>query len=137
MSQIPQFKRIVVENFPKENQELVSKLAYSINVFANNMTSALTNNLSIQDNLNIKLKTFVATVDSSGNITGNSVIKTDLDHNCLGVSVIKATNLTTVTHYPTGTPFISFSETQDGFITIGNITNLTAGEPYQLQLLLF
>lgn len=136
MSKLQSFKRLTVEDFDTKDRAMVGKIAYSINIFAEDVLNALNNNISIEDNLNIAKKDFTVVVDGSGNIVGNASLKTGLSHSCQGITVIKADNLTVPANIPTGTPFVTFSESS-GLITISNITNLTATNQYKLKLVLF
>ena len=137
MSKPQNFKRVVVENFEAKDRELVGKLAYSLNGFADDVLSALNNNLSIEDNLNIVKKDITITLDKKGAITGGNGIKTNLKRACSGILVIKVINKTAPLVYPSGTPFISFTEPSSGQLVINNITNLTAGNSYSLKIVLF
>lgn len=137
MAQIQSFKRLAVEDFSEKDRELIQKLAYSINSFADDISRAFANNISISDNLNITSKEMTLTLNSKGVITGGSTLKTGLNHLCQGMTVIKVNNITNPTSYPTGTPFISFSENTTGQININNITNLPVGNSYKITVLLF
>lgn len=137
MSQIQQFKRLIVEDFDSKDKELVGKIAYSVNTFADDVSRALNNNISIENNMNIIKKTFTITLDSKGNVSGGNSIKTNLTHNCDGITVIKVINTTTPSLLPTGTPFISFTEPSIGTISINNITNLAASNSYTIKAILF
>lgn len=136
MAKLQSFKRIIVEDFDAKDRAMVGKLAYAINIFAEDVLNSFNNNISIEDNLNITKKDFTVIVDGSGNVIGNASLKTGLSHSCQGITVIKATNLTVPANIPTGTPFITFSE-NSGLITISNVTNLTATNQYKLKLVLF
>lgn len=136
MSKPQSFKRLIVEDFDQKDRPLVSKLAYSINIFAEDILNALNKKLSIEDNININKKDFTVTVDAGGVVIGTVSLKTELDHSCQGLMVIKADNMKTATNTPTGTPFITFTE-NSGVIKILKITNLTASEQYKLRVIIF
>jgi hypothetical protein len=136
MAVLQSFKRIIVEDFDSKDRDLVSKLAYAINNFAEDVINAFGNEITIEDNLNIVKKDFSVTVDKNGRTVGSATLKTGLNHTCDGITVIRATNLINSSHIPTATPFVTFTE-NSGLITISNISNLTAGEQYKLKLILF
>lgn len=92
MAKIQSFKRIIEEDFPKEYKGLISKLAYSLNTFADDVSNALNRNLSISDNLNLNIKDVNVTVNNAGAPTTTLIIKTGLPGNCSGVAVVKASN---------------------------------------------
>jgi uncharacterized membrane protein len=136
MARLQSFKRLIAEDFPEKDRPLIQKIAYVVNIFGEDVLNALNKQLTIEDNLNIVKKDITVVVDGSGEPTIPISIKTNLDHACQGITVIKVSNVTDPTSFPSGTPFVSFSE-NSGTISISNITNLTAADQYQLRLILF
>lgn len=130
------FKRITAEDFDEKDKSLVSKIAYSINVFAEDVTTALNKNISIEDNLSIVKKDITITVDRTGTPTTSSIITSGLGSFCSGMQVIKATNITNPSVSPTNQPFITFSD-NEGKITISKITGLQADNKYILRVILY
>lgn len=128
-----QFRRIIIEDFPEKERETISKLAYSINSFAEDILQCLNNNLSIKDNLAAEQKIITVTV-VSGVPTQNLTIQTNLKTNCSGTQVINALNKTTPANVPTSCPFITFTN-QSGSIKINNISGLQDNEEYQLTVI--
>jgi hypothetical protein len=136
MSVLSAFKRIRVEDFSSKDRDLVSKLSYPINSFADQVLAAFNKQITIEDNLNITKKDISISLDSAGSIIGSANLKTGLDHLCQGILVIAVRNLTNPTSYPTGTPFVSYVE-NNGILTINNINNLPVSSQFQLKLILF
>lgn len=136
MAKIQNFKRIVAEEFQEKDRPSAQKIGYSVNVFCEDVQNTLNKNITIDDNININKKDFTVVVDAGGVVTSQNSLRTDLDHNCQGIMVIKADNLTNAANTPSGTPFVSFSENASKVLTINKITNLTANEKYKLKLLL-
>lgn len=136
MAKPQSFKRIIVEDFDSKDRPLVSKLAYAINGFAEDMLNTLTRQITIDDNLNWKKKDVTIAVDVAGTPTTTTQISTDLDHACQGVLVIKCTDLVTAGRPPGSTPFISFTE-KSGIISITNVTGLVGNNQYSLRVILF
>lgn len=130
------FKRIIKEDVKEEYRELVEKLAFSINPFAEEVVKALSNNLSVPDNFNQKFRDITVEVDASGIPKQTLAFKTNLVTNCKGILTIRATNVTSSTTYPTGYPFLTFTEA-DGILTINHITGLPANNSFTLKLLLY
>ena len=128
MGTIQSPKRIIVEDYPKENRSLVERLSGSINLFMDDVYRVISKNLNTYDNLNRELRTITVTVDSTGkpvqNLQFQNVLKTKLS----GMIVIRVFNA-----LPTSQPFITFAE-NSGVVTISNITGLTAGTSYQLVI---
>lgn len=136
MSKLQSFKRIIIEDFEEKDRTLVGKLASSINSFAEDVLNALTNNISIDDNMNFVKKDLTLTVDSNGRPTTKTTLKTGLKSVCVGTQVIRATNLTNTTTYATSQPLISFTD-NSGVITIQQVSGLQANNKYQLKLILY
>lgn len=59
-------KRLVTEDFKSDDQELVSKLAYVLNPFLEQMTNAMNSSITVSDNLDMDYKDIIVTVDSLG-----------------------------------------------------------------------
>lgn len=127
-------KRILIEDFPAEQRETVSKLALIINGVFNQLNQILVNNLTITDNLNQNLTSITVEVDSNGIPLTRTEFKHTLKGNCQGLVVINATNTTTAGSFPVSHPFISFSQTT-GLITVLNVTGLQANNKYTLTVL--
>lgn len=137
MSKIQSFKRIIIEDFDEKDRKLVSKLAYSMNIFAQDLENALNKGLTIADNLSLVQKDVNVTVDVSGTPKSNIQIKTDLASTCKGVLVIKVTDLVTTGRPPAASPFVTFTENGTGLINITNITGLIGENSYSLRIVLF
>lgn len=203
------FKRLIVEDFDSKDRAMISKVAYSVNSFADDVLNALNKNLTINDNLLAKETTITLTVDATGTPTSKTTFTTNLGTASTGMLVIDAfpvstntppsgsitaisvgvlTQITVPSHglltgtqviisgsdstpsingswsvgvidkntfsipfsvttagtrgtfklasYPTGTPFISYSE-NSGTITILNVTNLPPNQQFTLSLIVF
>jgi hypothetical protein len=136
MSKIDNVRRIVVEDYGKEDRELVGKLAFILNRFMDQTVLQLNGNIDV-DNLKIDLKTFKTTVDASGNPKTSLKVKSSLVKPS-GTWVINAKNTTNTSSYVSGAPFISFVPDQtSGVIEIKNITGLTQDQEYELTVLIF
>lgn len=133
---IPAFKRIIIEDYPTQYRDIVSKLAFSINSFMDTMTIALNTNLTISDNLAAVQTSINVTVDSFGTPTIGRTVKSNLASQCGGISVINALNNTSSVIYPTNTPFITFTN-GNGTIIISNITGLKPNNSYTLTVILW
>ncbi len=133
---ISTFKRIIKEDVKEEYRDLVEKIAFAVNPFAEEVVKALDNNLNIDDNLNQKIREVNIEVNNSGIPKQLLRFKTNLPSVCKGILVLKVDNITNATTYPTGYPFPSFVES-DGLITINHITGLPADNIFKLRLLLY
>lgn len=128
------FQQITKESFPQKYQDLVTVLGDPFNSFAQQVVDGLnTAQITVTDNLNEMYKTINITVDATGKPLQMTTYKSTLSTKTVGLIVVKATNLTSSTTYPTGTPFITWVD-NSGTVTIVNITNLQANNQYALVL---
>lgn len=133
---LPNFKRINTVDFPKEDQQLVEKLGESYNVGMDLVYQALSRRLTINDNLQAAERTVELQVDSNGKPKNDVFVNTDLGVPIRNIIVGKAENLTNSTGYPTGAPWITWDNTQNG-IQIVNVKNLLASNTYRLRIVMF
>lgn len=126
-------KRIVKEEFPKEDQETIDRLSYILNNFMDNVIKTVNGNLSIE-NFTQEIKVIDMIVDDTGKPKINSKIRTTLSNKVIGIHCIKAENLTNTSTYPVATPFVSFSINSQ-LIDLKNIAGLQADQKYRLTLL--
>jgi hypothetical protein len=136
MAKIQSFRRIIIEDYPESSRPVVAKLAGSINVFADDIVNAFNNNITIADNLASTQAVVTLTVNAAGTPSKTTPVITNLSTQCGGVQVIKAVNNTNSSHYPTATPFITFTNS-GGNILINNVSGLQASESYTLTMILW
>lgn len=131
---ISNYQEFTKENFPKKYYDLTDSLIYPLNNFQQQIVTAFNNNqITVTDNLNEQYKTLTVTVDSTGKPAQTLTYQSTLTGKTVGIIVVAAKNQTSSTTYPTGTPFISWSD-NSGTVTIANITNLQANNQYQLVI---
>lgn len=133
MARVPDFKRITKEDFDKESQRLIERLAYPLNSFMEQVINALNRNIDFQ-NLNQEIIEITVTVDSSGKPLIPLQYKSNLRSRVQGMICIRAENLTTTNTPPVNTPFATFIQTTN-IVTVSNIKGLTANESYKLNFL--
>lgn len=134
MAKLNQVRRIITEEFAQADQDMISKLAYIMNNFMEQVVDVVNGNLDMQ-NLNQQIKTIDITVNSAGVPTTSDKISYDLKTRVQGIVCIKAENLTNVNSYPTSSPFISYSE-NGNLLTVKSISGLQALNKYRLTLLI-
>lgn len=127
-------RRVIVEEFPQEDQQTVAKLATILNHFMENVYNVLNKNVDFT-NLNQELIDVIVTVDGSGIPTQVTKFATSNIRNPQGVIVIRAINKTNSSNYPTSAPFISYTPLGGNLQRINNISGLQASQEYQLRLL--
>ena len=131
MAKLDNVKRIVKEDYDNKYHGLIDKLAFVLNSFMEQVTAQLNGNLDFS-NLNRNLVTFKITVDSTGAPKGDGLVRTDV-LGVKGATIIKATNKTTTSLFPTTQPFLSFTSGPNSqSIKITNISGLQADNKYEL-----
>jgi len=128
-------RRILREDYPKDSQETIERLAGILNPFMEQITRALDKQLDF-NNLAQELKTFNVEVASDGSIIEGGKIKLALSGRIAGVSCINARNLTNVSHYPESQPFLS-TTTTGSIMTVNDITGLQANERYEITIIIY
>ncbi len=133
MSRIPDIKRIRVEDFKKEDQDMISKIAYSFNTFADQVINVFNKNVDF-DNLNRQLIEVQVELDGTGAVVNPPKAKFNLRNGKIsGISVVSAVNTQDPSIYPTNSPFVSYTFT-NGLLSVVNVTGLQVSSKYKLTL---
>lgn len=128
------FRRIFKTDYPADQQTLVDKLAVTINNGFESLYNAFSNNISLTDNIFCTVKDVTLSVDSNGIPQGTASFTIKTTGTIKGISVISATNLKNSTNFPTGSPFIVY--TQNGtIINITKIIGLPANDSFQIRVI--
>lgn len=133
MARVTNLKRIVKEDFPAEYQELVEKMAFSINPLTEQLTAAFANGIDFE-NLSQQFAVITVKVDGTGAVTTSGELKYTLKTRIKGIQCIRAENLTDSTPL-TGAPFVSFTM-RNNIIQFTHITGLVPGKEYRLSLVI-
>lgn len=136
MAKLPSFKRIFYTDFPKDYQSLVEQLSYTINQGFDALFNALNNNLTLNDNLAVTVKDITVSVNATGTPTSSTGFTVSNSNTIAGVQVIKATNNTNPTIYPTSGVFITYTQSGN-LITINNIAGLPANNQFTLRVVAY
>jgi len=136
---LPWFKRLYEKDFDEEYQDLVSDLAVTINTSFENIYLALSNRLTFSDNFDSSINEVIVEVDENGKIKSGNSFKIAQKSNTtiskvLGLQVINVVNLSNNGQYPTGTPFISFRQSEST-ITLEHITSLPKNTKFKITVL--
>lgn len=131
---ITNLKRLIKEDFAEKDQDLVSKLAFSINPFLEQISNIFNKNIDF-DNLNQELLSFEVTVDNNGKPALATELKYTLRTRPKGMQVIRAENISGTAGYPTGTPFITYDFNNEN-IRVLNVAGLPANKKFRLQVIL-
>ncbi len=135
MSRIGTLRKLIIEDFKQDQQDLVDKIAYVLNPAIDQIAGVINGGVDFS-NLSFQTKDLTLTVDSSGSPTDTTSFKSTIIGRVRGIQCVRAENLTNTDVYPTGCPFVSFSESA-GSIIINNITNLQTDNSYKISLIIF
>jgi len=134
MAKINNIKRIIAEDFPKEDRVLIEKLSYVLNNFMSEVVNAFDKNINFS-NLNQEIISIVAQVDQNGNPINSISFQTSVS-NIQGLIVINALGSNSST-LVTSSPFITYSPTSTSKVySISNIKGLVANSKYTLKVLI-
>lgn len=134
MAKISGFKRIVKEDFDKEDQPLIEKLATVFNLFQEQVYYAFNKGITISENISAQTNTIRLKVDSSGVPIGNNQVKYTLKSRPVGSQVINVRS--TDGSLLSGAPFVLFDIDQD-IITIKQITGLLVNKTYDITVVFY
>jgi hypothetical protein len=123
--QLSNVRRIIVEDFPKEDRATVAKLAEVLNVFMDEVNELSQGNIDF-DNLNRSKVTVDITVDASGAPVGVSQINTLLS-SYSGNKVINVQSLSGGAN-TTAAPFLDCTYQGNGIVKVNKLYGLVAGK---------
>lgn len=133
---LPNFRRLVTSDYPKEFQKLVDILSVSVNNGFEVLYEALNGEVTLRENIKCTVKDVTVTVSSNGTplqstaFTLNNTNKVDM------IMVGLAVNQNNPAIYPTSQPFISGAQNGNVY-NINNISGLQANQPYLLRLVAY
>lgn len=134
MAKLKSYKRIITSDYEKKDQALIETLGLSVNDGFNSLFFAMNGRLTFGDNIAATVKDVDITVDANGipiNRTTIALNTTDPVIMCLVGNVVNQTNTAA---YPTGAPFVSFTQLDTGLL-INHITGLQANNRYTIRII--
>lgn len=134
MPKLPSYRRILEQDYPDKDQELVRQLSVSLNNAFDVLFQLLNGKLTFADNLSSVVKEVDVTVDSAGKPLTRTVVKKASTDKVLGLMVVRAQNLINPTTFPTSGIIISYTETTDS-IVLDNVTGLQPNQTYRLNVI--
>ena len=128
------YKRIISNDYPEENQKLIEQLGRQLNDGIEQLFAATGGKLTFADNFLSTVRDVEVTVGTNGNPINKTSIALDRTDIVQGILVISAVNKTNAAVYPLNSPFVSF--TQNGTqLFIDNVTGLQANNRYLIRLI--
>lgn len=132
MSKLPGVKRIREEEYDTDYSDLISKLAFILNSFMDNVTNTINGRLD-SENMMRDIVTVDVNIKSDGTLLNKPQVKTKLSQ-IKGIQVIKAINLNNTNTYPTNSPFVSYGLKNSGVVELLNVSGLQNDSKYRLTL---
>ena len=136
MPKLKSYKRIITSDYEPEDQELVEQLADTINDAFNDVYFTLNGRVELSNNIFCTVRLVDVTVDSNGIPTSRITMGLNNSQPVIGCQVIMAINQTNSAIYPTGAPFISYTQL-DQALLINHITGLQPNMRYTLRIVAY
>lgn len=133
---LPNYKRIITSDFEEEDQEMIEQLGRSVNDAFNQVYFTLNGRVDLANNLFCTVRVVDVVVDSTGAPVSRTTVSLNNTQPVIGCIVLQAVNQTNSNIYPTGAPFISFTQL-DQALLINNITGLQPNMRYTLRIVAF
>lgn len=133
MARVPDLKRLTVEDFPKEDQGLVSKIAFVVNSFHEQVRSALNKSINF-DNLDQQVVTLSFLTNDQGQPLSTQQFRSELQTNVRGILPISI-NVNNNQGLASTMPVINFTQNEN-LVSIPFIGGLQPETRYSLTLLL-
>lgn len=133
MARIPDLKRLTVEDFAKEDQPLVRKLAFIINSFHEQVRSALAGNLDFT-NLSQEIKTLSFTTGDNSQPNNSLNFTTGLANRVQGIIVVRTVITSNNLAFQETAPVVSWAQ-NNNIINLSYIGGLAPNTTYDLTLL--
>lgn len=133
---VSNIKRIVVEDFPSDQQQLVSGLGTALNPMLEQLSQVFDKNIDF-DNLNQQLVTMTMKVNASGiPEAGYNQFTHGLSSRPKGIICISARPIDG-TSFPTSAPFVSFGYAGGSYqqIVIQHISGLQSTATYEIVMI--
>lgn len=133
---LPNFKRLVYNDFTKDFQDLIEQLSYSINNPIESIISVLTNNVSLRDNIFCNVKDLEVTVDSNGVPLATAALTITNANPIDGMVVLRAISPSNANLTTNGGVFLNY--TQNGAkVTVSKVTGIPANQLFSLRIVVF
>lgn len=133
---LPNYKRIITSDFKQEDQEMIEQLGRNINDGFNQVYFTLNGRINLSDNIYCTVRTVDVTLDANGIPVSRTTFSLNNTQPVIGCQVLDAKNQTNSAVYPTGAPFISYTQL-DQALLINHITGLQPGQRYTLRIVAY
>lgn len=112
MAKLGSFRRIYKQDYEPQFQDMIETLSITVNDSFDSVFQALTNQITLADNINCTLTTFTATLNSDTTpLSGVTIKLNSYQKNVNGIIVLNA-SCTAQGIFPTSTPYIDYTINQ-------------------------
>jgi hypothetical protein len=132
MPKISDIRRIIPEDFSKEDQEVAQKIAGSYNDFADEVFQIINGNVDFANLARTKVQ-----IDVSFDANGSLIAPVSFTASLSSVSMIhigKVQNITNTAERLTASPFIGWTFQGNGLVKVDYGVGFTTGKKYRLTL---
>lgn len=132
---LPNLRRLYSDITKKaEEKTLVTNLSIPINNNLEVLYECLNGKVSLVDNMACSVRQVDVRVNELGVVQNGASFSLDDNLNVIGTQVIDAINITNSSVFPTGAPFITGAQTQNGY-SILHVTGLPANNIFRLRVI--
>lgn len=131
MSRISNVNRIILEDYPAKDREIISRLATVLNLFMEETVNVVNGNIDY-DNIKRQLVQFDVIVDANGKPI--TTTRFNSDSQIKGKTIVDIQNLTNSAIYPTASPFVTTSAISTQIYEVKNIIGLVPNQKYRITL---
>lgn len=123
-------KRIERNDFPSEFKDVIERIGYAFNSFAEEVIDGFNNGRISMENLNRNIVTFKVEVSGAGVPVDDLIIQPNVS-NLQGFSVI---NVSSDNAVPNACPFITYNKMNSGAVRITHIAGLPSGTSFTVKV---
>lgn len=133
MSQLPNVRRLMVEDFPEESREVVSGISEILNSFMDDVVDLSRNNIDYA-NLARKKVEYDVSVDANG-IPLQGANKINVGYtNPSGAIVINVQGIQNSNDRVISTPYVDFTAIGNGFVQVNKVFGLPINKKMRITL---
>lgn len=136
MPKLGSYRRIITNDFKQEDRQLVGQVASPVNDSFNELYFAVNGRISLRDNVFCTVKDIDITVDASGFPINDAGFTLDKQGQVMGCQVIYAANQVNSALFPTGQPFVSFTQNNTQ-VYVNHITGLQPNSRYIVRIVAY
>lgn len=126
-------KRIIVEDFGKDDQEIASRIGTVLNTFMEQATNAINGNISIE-NTDREFITLTKVKVTSAGTPLQKLQFSSTKSNYNSHNVINVINNSDISKVLNSRPYVTFASQGNGLYTVRHITGLVSGDEYTIKL---